>query len=68
MHAVKFLKARGVLTAVMSAGTEFRETKKSIAFRAFVEAKNGRFYDLPPRSFASVGTNCNTVILQMGIK
>jgi len=63
MHAFKFLKPGGRLVSVMSAGTEFRETKKSAAFRKFVEERNGTFVDLPPRSFASVGTNCNTVIL-----
>jgi predicted RNA methylase len=65
MHAMKFLKAKGTLLAIMSAGTEFRETKKSIAFREVVSGKNGRFYDLPQRSFSSVGTNCNTVILEI---
>ena len=32
-HALKFLKSDGYLTAIMSAGTEFRETKKAKAFR-----------------------------------
>jgi hypothetical protein len=49
----------------MSAGTEFRETKKSVAFRAIVEKHGGVFLDLPPASFASVGTNVNTVILHL---
>lgn len=33
MHAFTFLKLDGCLTAIMSAGTEFRETRKSLAFR-----------------------------------
>lgn len=65
MHALKFLKPDGFLTAIMSAGTEFRETKKSVAFRALVESMKGTWYDLPPGSFASVGTNCNTIVLRL---
>lgn len=63
MHALKFLKPDGRLVAIMSAGTEFRETRKSIAFREMVETKNGEFSALPEGSFASVGTNINTVIV-----
>ena len=33
IHALKFLAPEGVLVAIMSAGTEFRETRKSVAFR-----------------------------------
>ncbi len=65
VHALKFLKPGGKLVAVMSAGTEFRNTKKSKAFRDLVEKNNGRFFDLPAGSFASVGTYCNTVILEL---
>lgn len=61
VHAMKFLKPRGHLMAIMSAGTEFRETKKSQAFRALMEGKKARWRDLPAGSFSSVGTNCNTV-------
>lgn len=60
VHAMKFLKPDGQLIAIMSAGTEFRETKKAIAFRALVEAKHGDFCELPAGSFAEVGTNVNT--------
>ncbi|MGU9981494.1 DUF4942 domain-containing protein [Phreatobacter sp. HK31-P] len=63
VHALKFLKPDGRLVAIMSAGTEFRETRKSVAFRAMVEKMNGSFRDLPAGSFSSVGTNVNTVIL-----
>jgi hypothetical protein len=65
LHALAFLKPGGQLAAIMSAGTEFRETKKSVAFRAIVEKHGGVFLDLPPASFASVGTNVNTVILHL---
>lgn len=63
MHALAFLKPDGCLTAIMSAGTEFRETRKSTAFRALMKSMGARFKDLPAGSFSSVGTNCNTIVL-----
>lgn len=65
MHALKFLKEGGCLVAVMSAGTEFRETRKSRAFRRLMEEMRADWRDLPPRSFAEVGTNCNTLIVRV---
>ena len=65
MHALRFLKPGGILTAIMSAGTEFRETRKSIAFRALMEKMNASWRDLPHGSFSEVGTNVNTVILKV---
>jgi predicted RNA methylase len=64
IHAWDFLAPGGRLVSIMSAGTEFRETKKAISFRAMVE-KYGEFRDLPDGSFASVGTNVNTLILTL---
>lgn len=65
MHALAFLKPGGFLTAIMSAGTEFRETRKSVAFRALMQKMNARWSDLPAGSFSSVGTNCNTIIVRV---
>jgi hypothetical protein len=65
MHALDFLEDDGYLIAIMSAGTEFRETRKSIAFRAAMKKLNARFLDLPPCSFSSVGTNVNTCYLRL---
>ncbi|PZR92311.1 MAG: hypothetical protein DI537_14095 [Stutzerimonas stutzeri] len=65
-HALRFLKPDGVLYAIMSAGTEFRETKKSIAFRKLVlDSMKGGIKDLPAGSFAEVGTYVNTVMLRV---
>jgi hypothetical protein len=64
-HALDFLKPDGCLIAVMSAGTEFRETKKSVAFRALIEKMGGVWDDLPPGSFAETGTYVNTLILRV---
>jgi hypothetical protein len=65
MHAWKFLAPGGSIHAVMSAGTEFRETRKAIAFRAHVEKHKGTFEDLPLGSFAEVGTYVNTCIVRI---
>lgn len=65
LHALKFLKEGGCLVAVMSAGTEFRETRKSRAFRRLMEEMRADWRDLPARSFAEVGTNCNTLIVRV---
>ena len=60
VHALKFLKPGGQLIAIMSAGTEFRQTAKSIAFRKLMEDMGADWRDLPPNSFSEMGTNVNT--------
>jgi hypothetical protein len=60
VHALKFLKPDGRLVAIMSAGTEFRETRKAIAFRKLMEEMGAEWNDLPAGSFSEVGTNVNT--------
>ncbi|WEA24051.1 DUF4942 domain-containing protein [Rhizobium binxianense] len=65
MHALKFLKDDGLLVAIMSAHTEFAETRKAVAFREHISKLNGVFSDNPMNSFASVGTNVNTITLKV---
>lgn len=65
MHALKFLKPDGQLLAVMSAGTEFRETRKAKAFREVMHKKGATFTDLPAGSFSEVGTNVNTIVVSL---
>jgi predicted RNA methylase len=65
MHALKFLKDDGLLVAIMSAHTEFSESKKAIAFRDHIAKLNGTFSDNPRNSFSSVGTNVNTITLKV---
>lgn len=65
MHALKFLKDDGCLVAIMSAGTEFRETRKSIAFRDLMTKMNAAWLDLPAGSFAEVGTYVNTMVMRV---
>lgn len=66
VHAMKFLKPGGILEAVMSASIEFRQDKKSIAFREMIKEsdwQNG-ITDLPEGSFKEVGANVNTCIIR----
>lgn len=65
VQALRFLKPGGTLHAIMSAGTEFRETKKAVAFRALMEKMRATWTDLPAGSFSEVGTNVNTVIVRV---
>lgn len=65
VHAWEMLEPGGCLCAIMSAGTEFRETRKAIAFRALMEKHNARYFDMPLGSFSEVGTNVNTLILKV---
>lgn len=65
MHALEFLKPGGCLVAIMSAGTEFRDTRKSTAFREHINKLGGRMQELPAGSFSSVGTNVNTILVRV---
>jgi hypothetical protein len=65
VHALKFLKPGGQLIAIMSAGTEFRQTAKSVAFRKLMEDMGASWKDLPPGTFSSVGTNVNTGVISV---
>lgn len=65
MHAFKFLKPGGRLVMIMSAGTEFRHTRKSEAFRKLMTDWGAHWRDLPASSFSSVGTHCNTILLSV---
>lgn len=68
LHAYEFLAPRGYLVAVLPVTAEVGSTKSHQEFRAWVDAKNrgmgsARFSSLPSRSFASSGTNIETVLL-----
>lgn len=65
IHALKFLKPNGYLTAIMSAGTDFRDTRKARAFRELMNSLNGRYIELPGGSFSEVGTYVNTIVIQV---
>lgn len=62
-HAVRFLAPGGRLVAIMSAGVNFREDRKTREFRALVERMDGYIEPLPADTFASSGTGVNTVLV-----
>lgn len=70
MHAFAFLKPGGRLVAVLPVTAEIGESKRHQAFRQWCNAETARwhgavFRDLPPESFAAVGTRINTVTLEL---
>jgi predicted RNA methylase len=65
-RALDYLEPGGVLVAIMSAGVEFREDKKTTDFRARVERLGGSFVDLPDGSFRESGTMVNTCACIIG--
>lgn len=64
-HAYKFLRPGGVLVAIMSAGTEWRSTAKSRAFREWAGGLGAELQDLPEGSFRECGTNVNTCMVRI---
>jgi protein-L-isoaspartate O-methyltransferase len=64
-HALGMLKPDGVLVAIMSAGTRFRQDRKARQFRALMEQRGAEWHDLPPDSFADAGTGVNTCIVKV---
>ncbi len=56
------LNSKGRLVAVMPAGIEFREDKKHIEFRNFVE-ENGYMESIEQGTFKSSGTMVNTTLI-----
>lgn len=62
-HAFRWLKPGGILVSVMSAGILFRENRKTLDFRARMEAMGGEFTLLPEGSFRESGTDVNTCVL-----
>ncbi len=64
-HAFRWLKAGGVLAAIMSGGVVFREDKLALDFRHEVDAADGTIIPLPEGSFSESGTEANTCIVTM---
>lgn len=63
LHAWNFLAPGGRLTAIMSTSWTFRQNKKSIAFREWLEKHDGQIHANPEGSFKVSGTNVNTVTI-----
>jgi predicted RNA methylase len=62
-HAYRFLRVRGRLVAIMSAGVLFRQNKKTVEFREWVESLDGEIEELPDGTFANEGTMVRAVIV-----
>lgn len=67
-HALSFVREGGFLLSVMSAGIEWRESRKAAAFRNLLESRGGWMLDLPAGSFSDVGTHVNTVLVGFGLR
>ena len=65
IRAYSFLKAGGVLTAILSAGTSFRTNRKAEDFRTWIKTLGSKIEDLPEGSFKESGTMTNTVIVTL---
>jgi len=61
LHAWNFLKPGGRLIAIMASSVKFRENKKTIEFREFVERNRGKIIDNPEGSFKASGTGVSTI-------
>ncbi len=64
-HALKFVKPRGRLVSVMSAGILYRENRLSVDFRAELERRGGAIERNPDGAFKASGTMVQTVIVSM---
>lgn len=64
-HAFKFLKPGGKLVSVMSVGVTFRSNRLSEDFRSFAAELRGTYQDLPWGTFASSGTNVQTLLFSI---
>jgi 16S rRNA G1207 methylase RsmC len=64
-HALKMLKRGGELASIMSAGVEFRQDKRYVAFRDWVYSHAGTIERLPSRSFHASGTDVETVVVRV---
>ena len=71
MHAATFAHRGAPVAAIVSQGVEFRDDKKSQAFRRFVVKYRGSIETLPAQSFREVGTDVGSSLvtfLSPGVK
>lgn len=65
LHAYDLLKDGGTLVSIVSESPFFRENKKSVEFRGFLEDNNAEVIDLPEGSFKESGTMVKTRIVKI---
>jgi 16S rRNA G1207 methylase RsmC len=66
-HAAEFVRPGGMLVAVMSAGTEFRSDRATVAFRDLVAESGGSITALPDDAFKMSGTSVRTVLVTLPV-
>lgn len=62
-HAYRFLRPGGRLVSVMSAGVTFRQNKKTVEFREWVDKLGGDIEELPDGTFKEEGTLVRAVLV-----
>lgn len=65
LHAYQFLVDGGRLNAIMSYSTIFRNNKKSVAFRKFLEDLHATIEELPDKAFKESGTMVKTIKVKL---
>lgn len=65
LHAYELLKAGGTLVSIVSESPFFRENKKSVEFRKFLEDNNAEVIELPEGAFKESGTMVKTRIVKI---
>ena len=64
-HAAGFLLPGGLLVAVMSAGTAFRDDRATAEFCEMITASGGEITPLPDDAFKVSGTDVRTVLVTL---
>ena len=65
MHAFKFLRVGGTLTAIVSGGVLFRSDKKTVAFRRFIDDHGRVVRELPAGEFKESKTMVKTLLITL---
>lgn len=65
LHAYSILKEGGILVSVVSESPFFRENKKSVQFRVFVDEVNAEVITNPEGTFKSSGTMVRTRLIKI---
>lgn len=64
LHAFRFLKPGGSMTAIMSGGITYRTNRKTLDFRAFLDRYDASIEDNPRDAFHASGTSVATVTVR----
>lgn len=65
LQAYKFLKENGILVSIVSESPFFRNNKKSVDFRLWLDNVNAEVIDLEPGAFKESGTMVKTRIIKV---